>query len=124
MLDPILGLAVSMHSGKGVYALLLGSGVSRSSAIPTGWEVIVDLIRTLAHLKGDDCGEDPEGWYKTLTGGEPDSSDILDQLTSSSAERAQLLRAYFEPTADDREQARKAPSPAHRCIATLVTEGM
>lgn len=123
MIDPILRLAVAMHSSKGVYALLLGSGVSRSSAIPTGWEVILDLIRKLAHMKGENCEEGPEAWYKALTGSEPDYSDILDQLTMSSAERAQLLRSYFEPTVDEREQGRKAPSPAHRAIAGLVSKG-
>lgn len=123
MLDPILSLAVSMHSGKGIYALLLGSGVSRSSAIPTGWEVILDLIRKLAHLKGDNCDPDPEVWYKALTGAEPDYSGILDELTKSSAERGLLLRSYFEPSEEDHLQSRKAPSPAHRAIATLVAKG-
>jgi hypothetical protein len=123
MIDPVLALAMSMHSGKGVYALLLGSGVSRSSAIPTGWEVILDLIRKLAHMKGENCEPDPEGWYKALSGSAPDYSDILDQLTQSSAERAQLLRSYFEPTQEEREQGRKAPSPAHRATATLVAKG-
>jgi hypothetical protein len=123
MLDPILRLALAIHSSKGVYALLLGSGVSRSSAIPTGWEVVLDLIRKLAHAKGESCDPDPEAWYKALTGSDPDYSDILDQLTLSSAERGQLLRAYFEPTEEDREQGRKAPSPAHRTIAALVAKG-
>ena len=123
MLDPVLSLAVSMHSAKGVYALLLAFGVSRSSAIPTGWDVVLDLIRKLAHVKGENCESDPEAWYKTLTGSEPDYSDILDQLTQSSAERNLLLRSYFEPTDEDREQGRKLPSPAHRAIATLVARG-
>src|SRR4051794_3564602 len=101
MLDPVLSLAVSMHSAKGVYALLLASGVSRSSAIPTGWDVVLDLIRKLAHMKDENCESDPEAWYKTLTGSEPDYSDILDQLTQSSAERNLLLRSYFEPTDED-----------------------
>ena len=123
MLDPILRLALAIHSSKGVYALLLGSGVSRSSAIPTGWEVVVDLIRKLAVLKSESCDPDPEAWYKALTGTDPDYSDILDQVTSSSAERGQLLRSYFEPSEEDREQGRKAPSPAHRAIARLVAKG-
>src|SRR6266436_1579843 len=54
-LDPTVALAFSMFSNKGVYAVLLGSGVSRSAAIPTGWEVVLDLIRRLAHLLGEDC---------------------------------------------------------------------
>jgi hypothetical protein len=123
MLDPVLTLAISMHSGKGIYALLLGSGVSRSSSIPTGWEVVLDLIRKLAYVKGESCDPDPEAWYKILAGSEPDYSDILDQLTHSSAERSLLLRSYFEPTEEDRQQGRKSPSPAHRAIATLVAKG-
>jgi hypothetical protein len=123
MIDPVLRLALAIESGKGVYALLLGSGVSRASAIPTGWEVVLDLIRKLARLKGESCDPDPEVWYKSLVGSEPDYSDVLDQITSSSAERGQLLRSYFEPTQDDREQGRKAPSSAHRAIASLVSKG-
>jgi hypothetical protein len=123
MLDPILRLSIVMHSNMGVYALLLGSGVSRSSAIPTGWEVALDLIRKLGHAKGEACDPDPETWYKALTGVEADYSDILDQLTLSSAERGQLLRSYFESTDEDREHGRKAPSPAHRAIAALVANG-
>ncbi len=33
------------------------------------------------------------------------------------------MRSYFEPTEEDREQGRKAPSPAHRAIAALVAKG-
>ena len=33
MIDPMLSLAMSMHANPGVYALLLGSGVSRSAGI-------------------------------------------------------------------------------------------
>jgi hypothetical protein len=123
MLDPILRLALAIHSSKGVYALLVGSGVSRSSTIPTGWEVVLDLIRKLAALRSESCDHNPETWYKALTGSDPDYSDILDQVTSSSAERGQLLRSYFEPTEEDREQGRKVPSPAHRAIAALVARG-
>lgn len=63
MIDPILSLVFSVHYNKGVYALLIGSGVSRSAGIPTGWEVLEDLIRKLAHVKGEDSGPDPAAWY-------------------------------------------------------------
>lgn len=36
--DPTTQIAFSMFENKGVYAVLLGSGVSRSAGIPTGWE--------------------------------------------------------------------------------------
>jgi hypothetical protein len=123
VLDPILSIAISIQKAKGVYALLLGSGVSRSSGVPTGWDVVLDLIRKIASIKGENCEPDPEAWYKGFTGNDPDYSDMLDQLTRSSAERTLLLRSYFEPSEDDREQGRKNPSPAHRAIAQLVQNG-
>ncbi len=64
MIDPMLSLAMSTHANPGVYALLLGSGVSRSAGIPTGWEVVLDLIRRLAAIESEDCEPDPEAWYK------------------------------------------------------------
>jgi hypothetical protein len=72
MIDPILSLAFSMHSNKGVYALLLGSGVSRSAGIPTGWEIVLDLVRKIASLKGADCGPDPAAWYARTFKKDPD----------------------------------------------------
>ncbi len=50
MIEPIVSLAFSLHANKGVYALLLGSGVSRSAGIPTGWEVVkVNFTRFGGH---------------------------------------------------------------------------
>ncbi len=46
----MLPLAFSVHSGPGVYALLLGSGVARAADIPTGWDVTLDLISQLASV--------------------------------------------------------------------------
>jgi hypothetical protein len=63
MIDPLISLSFAIHSNKGVYALLLGSGVSRSAGIPTGWEVVLDLIRQVAALSGDRCDPDPERWF-------------------------------------------------------------
>src|SRR5213080_2544887 len=62
MFDPLLTLALSMHSGKGIYALLLGSGVSRTSGIPTGWEIVLDLISKVAHLQ-EEQPTDLVQWY-------------------------------------------------------------
>ena len=123
MFDPTLALAFSMHSNRGVYALLIGSGLSRSAGVPTGWEIVLDLIRKLAHVKGETCEPDPEAWYRTAFGSDPDYSEILDAITKSSVERMQLLRSYFEPSEAEREEGRKQPTPAHRAIAELVAKG-
>ena len=123
MIDPVHALAFSVQSNRGVYALLLGSGVSRASGIPTGWEITIDLVRKLAALHGDDPDPTPESWYHEKYGKEPDYSDLLDQLTRTAAERQQLLRAYFEPNGQEREDGLKQPTEAHRAIAALAAQG-
>ena len=50
--DSTSQLAFAIHENPGVYALLLGSGLSRSAGIPTGWEITLDLIRRVGALKG------------------------------------------------------------------------
>ena len=124
MSDPILSLAFSLHSGKGVYSLLLGSGLSRSAVIPTGWEIVLDLIRKLAHVRGQEYGPDPEVWYRETFGDEPEYSRILEAIAKSPAERSLVLRGYFEPSDEERQQGLKQPTVAHRAIASLVADGM
>ena len=123
MIDPTLSLALSMYANKGIYDVILGSGISRSAGIPTGWEVVIDLIRKLALLQGKDCEPDPADWYKKTFGHEPNYSTLLEVLVKSPSERQQLLRGYFEPNETEREQGLKMPTPAHKAIAELVGNG-
>ncbi|WP_322054461.1 SIR2 family protein [Paraburkholderia bannensis] len=123
MLDPIISLAFSMQSNKGVYALLLGSGVSRSSRIPTGWEIVLELIRKVAALQSEECEPSPEAWYVEKFKKAPDYGDLLDMVAKLPAERQALLRSYFEPTESEREEGAKMPTAAHKAIARLVRDG-
>ena len=123
MIDPVHALAFSVQSNRRVYALLLGSGVSRASGIPTGWEITLELVRKLAALHGDNPDPTPESWYHEKYGKEPDYSDLLDQLTRTPPERQQLLRGYFEPNEQEREDGLKQPTEAHRAIAALAAQG-
>ena len=123
MIDPIHSLAFSMHANAGVYALLLGSGISRVAKIPTGWEITLDLTRKLAHLVDETCEPDPVRWYREKFGREPDYSTLLDQLAKTPAERQQILRGYIEPTEEERSEGLKIPTAAHRAIANLVAKG-
>jgi len=123
MIDPLDALAFSVHSNKGVYALLIGSGVSRAANIPTGWEIVEDLVRKIAHIKGGDIGSDPFSWFQNEYGHEPRYSKLLEELAKTPSERQRLLRSYFEPTDDEREEGRKAPTVAHKAIADLVSSG-
>lgn len=121
--DPIIKLALSIHSNPGIYALLLGSGLSRSAGIPTGWDIVLDLIQKLAALKNEKPEPDPETWYKDKFGEPPEYSKLLDMLTATPAERMAILKAYFEPTDEEKEQGLKVPTPAHKAIAKLVKSG-
>lgn len=123
MIDPILSLAVSVYHNKGIYSLLLGSGISRSSGIPTGWEIVQDLIRKIAHLRKEQCEPDPDAWFTRTFALEPNYSDVLDQIAKTPAERSQLLRGYFEPTEEELAEGRKRPSPGHKSIAQLIARG-
>lgn len=123
MLDPIVSLAFSLQSNKGVFGLLLGSGISRASGIPTGWEIVLELVRKVAKLSGDECEPDPAAWYTSKFNEQPDYGKLLDMLAKTPSERQALLRAYFEPTDDERGQGLKMPTKAHRAIAKLAAAG-
>ena len=61
--DAITRLAFSVYGNPRVYALLLGSGLSRAAGIPTGWEVTLDLTRRVALAQGEDDQQDWAAWY-------------------------------------------------------------
>ena len=123
MLDALTPLALSMQANRGAYALLLGSGVSRPSGIPTGYEIVLDLVRRVARLEVAADPPDLAAWYLDRFGKPAEYSDLLAQLAQTPAERSSLLRSYFEPTDEEREAGLKAPTAAHRAIAGLVKEG-
>lgn len=120
MIDPLISLAFTLNSSKGVYGLLVGSGVSRTSGIPTGWEVVLDLIRKVAKLYDEEVVGDGPTWYKNRFGKEVNYSDLLNELAKTPSERQQLLKGYFEPTKEDVENNLKVPTEAHKNIAKLV----
>lgn len=123
MIDPIHSLAFSIQANRGIYAVLLGSGVSRAAKVPTGWEITLDLVRKLAQVSGESCEPSPEKWYREKFGRNPDYAALLDAIAKTSAERQQLLRGYWEATEQEREEGAKQPTAAHRAIATLAAQG-
>ena len=123
MIDPLTALAFSIYENKGVYCLLLGSGVSRPAEIPTGWEITLDLVRRVAALQGVTNEPDWAKWYKTTFGNEPGYSELLDQLASTPDERRSVLHSYIEPNEDDIAAGRKTPTRAHQAVARLVAAG-
>ncbi len=121
--DPMTALAVTMQAKAGAFALLLGSGVSRSALIPTGWDIIKELIRRIALSVNEPDPAEPEAWYQERFGMAPAYGHILEQLAATGAERSQLIRPFIEPNDEERASGLKQPTEAHRAIADLVTRG-
>jgi NAD-dependent SIR2 family protein deacetylase len=132
-LDPSIMLATSMHAQPGVYAVLLGSGVSTASGIPTGWGVVQDLVKRVAALAESAAGEesqhvaaarkDPEAWWRGQFGTDLGYSALLAALAPTQATRQGLLAPFFEATTSEAEEGKKQPSRAHHAIAQLVKRG-
>lgn len=121
--DPITQLAFSVYENKGVFAVLLGSGLSRSAEIPTGWEITLDLVRRVAEAQDVPEQSDWAKWYWGKTGQEPNYSVLLEEIARSPDERRAILHHYIEPDEQDREEGRKTPTKAHHAIAHLVLAG-
>lgn len=123
--DPVTRLAFSVQQNPGVYALLLGSGISFTSGILTGWGITLDLVRKVARADGVEDQADWYRWYKATYGQEPDYSHLLERLAPNPAERQPIIQAYLEPARDpDDPDGRKGlPTVAHQAIARLVKAG-
>ena len=121
--DDLTRLSFSIYENQGVYAFLVGSGLSRAAEIPTGWEITLDLIRRVAMAQGEEEQLDWAAWYRGKTGEEPDYTALVGELGLSPDERRSILHSYIEPTAEDREEDRKVPTDAHYAIADLVQSG-
>jgi hypothetical protein len=119
----MVSLAFSIYNNKGAYALLIGSGVSRSAGIMTGWEVVLDLIKQLAKAENEKCDADREKWFANKYKYEPDYSKILELISKTPTERKQLLKSYFEPDDEDGINGKKQPKEAHRAIAEMMKKG-
>ncbi|PEK11071.1 SIR2 family protein [Bacillus toyonensis] len=117
----LMSLSFSMEANKGVYALLLGSGVSYSANIPTGWGILTELCRRIMELKKEEH-DDPIQWYQNYFGKIPAYDEVIESLANTSTERVSLLEEFFEPNENDEGNTKK-PTIAHKQIAKLVKDG-
>ena len=122
-IEKLTTLAFSMYSNKGAYALLLGSGISRSAHIPSGWEVEEKLIQKIGISQGVAESEDWHQWYKDCYQQPASYSALLEEIVKTSTERVQLMKSFFEPTDEEKEVGWKTPTKAHLSIARLAKKG-
>ena len=121
--DPRVALATSMFGAPGVYAVLVGSGVSSAAGIATGWQVVQDLIRQIARAEGvseDTLGDRPEDWWVGEDRGQPRYDTLLAALAPTDPARQMLLRRYFDPQPP---VGPINPTEAHRALAWLSAQG-
>jgi hypothetical protein len=119
-IEPCNALALSLYHNPGVYALLVGSGLSRSAGVPTGWDITIGLIKEVAALDGVTEHDDWAVWFRRKYGKDPSYSEILDTLATTPSERHAILHRYIDPTAGD---VARRPTKAHQAIAQLVVDG-
>lgn len=117
----IAELAVSVHNNPGVYAVLLGSGVSRGAGLPTAWEVLERLIQQLAVASGEEAPENPAVWYREKFKEEADYSTVVEALGRTPAVQRPLISPFLTATPAEKEEGLKQPSKAHHAIASLCT---
>lgn len=119
-IDAFSSLAFSIYSNKGVYALFLGAGISKSVGIPTGWDIVKEQLTRLAAQNGEQDIPDIERWFEDKYGKPASYSSVLGECVSTSSERVGLLKPYFEK---DTSGNGYEPSLAHKRIAKLVKRG-
>lgn len=120
MRDELIQPSFAIFNSPGVYALLLGSGISRAAQIPTGYEVILDLISKVAASINEEITSDPIEWYENRFTEKAEYDKLLKKLGNTPADRQAILKKYFEPSDEDLEEGRKVPTKAHNAIAWLI----
>lgn len=120
-----------MHAQPGVYAALLGSGVSTGAGVLTGWGVVKELVRRVSAASSPEdealinlAKDDPEAWWEQHGEGPLGYATLLEMLGRTPAARQGLLADFFEPMDEDREGGIKVPSRAHHAVAQLVKKGL
>jgi len=121
--DLIIQMSFSIYSNPGAYAVLLGSGISRSTGILTGYEITLDLASKLSTMIEKKEVKDVSKWYKDYFKEDINYSKIISKLAKTRSERSNLLKPYFEATEKEKEEGEKIPTEAHRSIARLVKYG-
>ncbi|MBP2145292.1 hypothetical protein J2129_000746 [Methanofollis sp. W23] len=122
--DDLLPTAFAVVSSPKRYALFLGSGISKTAKIPTGWEITENMIKKIAATSQEQIDGDPVAWYRERSGTEPTFSGLFEDLKASREDQGAVLREYFTFEGEDGERVAPEPTEAHRTIARMVRDGL
>ena len=122
-MNVITQVAHALTARDGAYAVLLGSGISRVAGVPTGWEVTLELVRSLAKAEGHDPGEDPVAWYQQKHDEPPAYDALLERLYPSLEDRQGALKRFFSRAQSEEDPTKLKPTRAHRAVARLMASG-
>jgi hypothetical protein len=122
-IDPFVVLAASLHYDRGVYAVLVGSGVSTAAGIPTGWDLTRELALLEARHQGEHVPDNVEAWWAANKAVPLGYSSVVEAIASTLGQRQALLRSVIEPSADEIRAGLKVPGAAHYALAELVWRG-
>jgi len=113
-----------MHAAPGVFAVLVGSGMSSAAGIPTGWQVVQDLLRKVRVAEGVESEEletAPEVWWEQQGRPDPRYDVLIADLASTDAARQAILRGYFDPS--PQQGGPVLPTQGHQALAQLCASG-
>jgi len=96
--------------------------MSSAAGIPTGWQVVQDLIRKVALAEGVDPAMSRIAQRNGGSAGRPEPryDTLLPGLATTDAARQALLRKYFESLTDGTQVQ---PTAGHHALAALAATG-
>lgn len=121
-IDPLDALATSMYASPGLYAVLLGAGMSISAGMLSAWGILYDLIRQVAQSENGevpDTNEGLEDWWEERTGSRPHYGEVLEKLERKPSALQRRLHRYFVPIAGDPSNV----ETAHNILADVCSGG-
>jgi hypothetical protein len=123
VVDPFVVLAASLHFDRGAYAVLVGSGMSTTAGIPTGWDLTRQLAELEARHRDGRAADDIEAWWAANKSVPLSYSSVVEAIAPTIGQRQALLRSVIEPSADEIRAGLKIPGAAHHALAELVRSG-
>ena len=90
-IDPFLVLAASLHFDRGAYAALVGSGMSTTAGIQTGWEFTKELAELEARHRDGAVPDDIEVWWTANKEVPLGYSAVVEAIAPTIGQRQALL---------------------------------